>query len=133
MSDSDSGVQPGSATLCAAVLQSWSSHNWRGGVHIAELSELDRLTVRTRNSVYDIVVSCPRTGRVMIRGGAFFPAFTSARLSGCSLGGSFLKLGVVHPGFCLEFSTHETGVVVTTRVRTVVYTPAKHAPGSAVM
>jgi hypothetical protein len=133
MSDSDSGVQPASATCYAAVLQSWSSHDWRGGVHIAELSELDRLTVRTRNSVYDIVVSCPRTGRVMIRGGAFFPAFTAARLSGCSLGGSFLKLGVVHPGFCLEFSTQEIGVVVTTRVRTVVHTPAKHAPGSAVM
>jgi hypothetical protein len=133
MSDSDSGVQPASATPCAAVLQSWSSHDWRGGVHIGTLSALDRLTVRTRNSVYEIVVSSPQTGEVMIKGGAFFPSFTPARLCGSSLGGSFLKLGIVHPGFCLEFSTRETGIVVTTPVRTLVHTAAESALTTAVM
>jgi hypothetical protein len=52
----------------------------------------DRLIVRTRNSTYEIVVMVPYVASVMVRGGAFFPDFTPARVAGSSLGGGFLKL-----------------------------------------
>ena len=80
---------------------------------------MDRLMVTTRNSVYEIVVVSPRTGEVRVRGGAFFPSFVPAHLCGSSLGGSFLKLHVVHPGFCLELCHDDLGLIVTTHVKTI--------------
>ena len=53
-----------------------------------------------------------------LRGGAFFPVFTPARLAGSSLGGSFLKLRSVHVGFRLELST-DRGFIITSPVRSV--------------
>jgi hypothetical protein len=103
----------------AAVLDAWSDRDWSDGVHLYELSAMDRLMVTTRNSVYDIVVVSPRTGEVMVRGGIFFPSFTSAHFCGSSLGGSFLKLHVVHAGFCLELCHDDLGLIVTSPVQTV--------------
>lgn len=106
------------------VLENWSAITWSDGVRIPDLCAFDRLTLCTRNSLYEIVVLTPGTCEVLIRGGRFFPAFARAHVSGCSLGGSFLKLHSVHPGFCMEVVPHGGPAVVTTRVRTL----AVHVP-----
>ena len=119
MKDSASGIWTDGRVPRAAVLDAWSDLDWSDGVHLYELSAMDRLVVTTRNSVYDIVVVTPRTGEIIVRGGVFFPSFTPAHFCGSSLGGSFLKLRVVHPGFCLELCHDDLGLIVTSHVQTV--------------
>jgi hypothetical protein len=100
------------------LLSSWSAHDWRGGISVDDLSALERLIVTTANSRYEIVLLAPEKAEVLVRGGAFFPVFTAARLAGSSLGGSFLKLRSVHVGFRLELGT-DRGFIITSPVRTV--------------
>lgn len=102
----------------SGVLSAWSAHDWRGGIHVDDLLALECLVVKTENSTYEIVLLSPDTAHILVRGGAFFPVFTQARLAGSSLGGSFLKLRSVHVGFRLEFST-ERGFIVTSPVRSI--------------
>jgi hypothetical protein len=105
------------------VLSTWSTRDWTDGVLVDELAALDRLMVRTENSVYELVVLTPSTGEVLVRGGAFFPVLTPVRLAGSSLGGSFLKLRSVHVGFRIELNT-DAGFIVTSPVRAVEIAPA---------
>ena len=100
------------------LLSSWSAHDRRGGIRVDDLSALERLIVKTANSTYEIVLVAPERAEVLVRGGAFFPVFTPARLAGSSLGGSFLKLRSVHVGFRLELGT-ERGFIITSPVRAV--------------
>lgn len=104
------------------LLSSWSAHDWGSGVHVDNLSALERLIVTTANSTYEIVLVAPASANVLVRGGAFFPVFTPARLAGSSLGGSFLKLRSVHVGFRLELAT-ERGFIITSPVRSVAIAP----------
>src|SRR5688572_7497562 len=106
------------AVPAAAVLSTWNSHSWDNGLHIDQLTALDRLTVLTQHSTYDIVIVSPASGEVLVRGGEFFPEFTSVRLAGSTLGGSFLKMRSVHLGFRIEFAVGR-GVIVTSPVRTI--------------
>ena len=112
-----SGLRP-AAVPSSGLLSSWSAHDWRNGIHVGELAALERLIVSTANSTYEIVLVSPATGNVLVRGGAFFPVFTPARLAGSSLGGSFLKLRSVHVGFRLELGT-DRGFIITSPVRAV--------------
>jgi hypothetical protein len=121
-----------SAIVPAAVpvrrlLSSWSTHDWRGGISVDDLSVLERLIVTTANSTYEIVLVAPEKAEVLVRGGAFFPVFMPARLAGSSLGGSFLKLRSVHVGFRVEFNT-PGGYIVTSPVRAVDIAPAVTDP-----
>ena len=100
------------------LLSSWSDHDWRGGIRVDEMATLERLIIKTANSTYDIILVDPERAGVLIRGGAFFPVYTPARLAGSSLGGSFLKLRTVHIGFRLELGT-DRGFVLTSPVRAV--------------
>jgi len=102
----------------SGVLSAWSAHDWRGGIHVDDLIALECLVVKTENSTYEIILLSPDTAQILVRGGAFFPVFTQARLAGSSLGGSFLKLRSVHVGFRLEIST-ERGFIITSPVRSV--------------
>ena len=102
----------------SGVLSAWSAHDWRGGIHVDDLIALECLVVKTENSTYEIILLSPDTAQILVRGGAFFPVFTQARLAGSSLGGSFLKLRSVHVGFRLELST-ERGFIITSPVRSV--------------
>ena len=56
---------------------------------------------------------------MLVRGGYFFPEHTRAELAGCSLGGSFLKVKSIHPGFLMEL-VRDGQRIVTTRVRDIV-------------
>jgi hypothetical protein len=102
----------------SGVLSAWSAHDWRGGIHVDDLIALECLVVKTENSTYEIILLSPDTAHILVRGGAFFPVFTQARLAGSSLGGSFLKLRSVHVGFRLELGT-ERGFIITSPVRSV--------------
>ena len=99
-------------------LQWWFEHAWRGGVDLNVLAGLERFVVRTRNTHYEITVLAPDTGEVLVRGGRFFPDHTRVELAGCSLGGAFLKLRSIHPGFMMEL-LHDGQRIVTTRVREI--------------
>ena len=105
------------------LLSTWSARDWSDGIHVADLSPLERVIVRTANSTYEIVVLCPATGTILVRGGAFFPVFMPARLAGSSLGGSFLKLRSIHVGFRLELNT-ERGFIITSPVRSAAVAPS---------
>jgi len=107
----------------AALLSTWQAHGWHNGVSLDRLSALDRLVVRTRHSVYEIIVSSPSSGDVLVRGGAFFPDFTPARLAGSTLGGSFVKIRALHVGFRLEF-TVGVQFVLTSVVQSIEVTAA---------
>jgi hypothetical protein len=100
------------------LLSAWSTHDWRAGIRLDDMASLDRLLVTTANSTYEIILLASGRADVLVRGGAFFPVFTPARLAGSSLGGSFLKLRSVHVGFRLELGT-DRGVIITSPVRTV--------------
>jgi hypothetical protein len=102
----------------AAVLGTWHSHTWDNGINLTELAAFDRVFVRTRNSLYEIIVSSPGSGDVLVRGGEFFPEFTTARVAGATLGGSFLKLRSIHIGFRLEFTLGQR-FVLTSPVETI--------------
>jgi hypothetical protein len=101
------------ARVPAATLDTWTAHDWSNGVLLPHLAPHDRLIVRTRN-----------TASVMVRGGAFFPNFTPARVAGSSLGGGLLKLHGVYAGFQMELVADELPVM-TTRVRTVSVLPSR--------
>jgi len=101
-----------------ALLDTWSSHKWTEGVQLETMADMERLTVQTENSTYEITVICGRTGDILVRGGRFFPEFTAARLAGSSLGGSFLKLRGVYAGFNLEIH-FDKRLIITSRVRQV--------------
>lgn len=107
----------------AALLDTWNSHRWRDGVRVDRLAPLDRLTVVTFYSTYEIVVVSPADGGIQVRGGRFFPEFTPARLSGATLGGSLLKLHAIHPGFQVEIGLGAR-CVLTSPVRSVTIATA---------
>jgi hypothetical protein len=101
-----------------ALLDTWSSHSWTEGLQLEALQDMEKLTVRTENSTYEITVISGRSGEILIRGGRFFPEFTAARLAGSSLGGSFLKLRGIYVGFSLEVH-FEQRMIITSRVRNI--------------
>lgn len=107
-----------SAVPASAVLSSWQAYAWRDGIQVDQLAALDRVTVRTRHSTYEIILLAPASAEILVRGGEFFPTFTRARLAGCTLGGSFLKLRSIHVGFHMEFALAE-GVIITSPVSTI--------------
>ena len=114
-----------STEAVATTMDAWAAHDWRQGVLLGTLAPHDRLTVRTRNSTYEIIVIDPQKAAVMVRGGAFFSEFTPAHVLGSSLGGGLLKLHGVYAGFQLELRT-EGLPVITTRIRTVVVARSTH-------
>ena len=115
---SDTTIAPGTGTPVAvsAMLDRWATHDWRDGLRVGDLLPLDKVTVRTLNSTYEIVVMTPGSSEVIVRGGAFFPTFVRARVAGSSLGGSFLKLHTIHVGFRLELVCDSQGQSVVTSV-----------------
>jgi len=118
-----------SAVPASAVLSAWQTYPWRDGIQIDQLTALDRVTARTKHSVYEIIVVASASADVLVRGGEFFKEFTRARLAGCTLGGSFLKLRSIHIGFHIEFAVGD-GVIITSPVRTIdLATPVPPASG----
>ncbi len=113
------GVDPTPDRVAAPTLQRFAAATTATeGVCLASLAAIDQLEVRTRNSLYQITLLGGGAGRVLVLGGAFFPVWSEAQLTGSTLGGSFLKMGWVGCGFCMEF-LYEGQRIVTTRVREI--------------
>ena len=108
-----SRAEPVATATCrsAAQLEYWTERRWDDGVQVDQLRALDRLIVRTRNSVYEIIIG--DCGDVRVRGGRFFPEFTRAVVLGSSLGGAFLKLGGIYRGFSMEIMFEGTRIVTS--------------------
>jgi hypothetical protein len=106
-----------------ASLERWSSAGWSEGIQIDELVELESLTVSTWHTVYEIIVLTGDTGKVLVRGGRYFPAYTAAQLVGSSVGGSFLKRLGIYRGFRLEFLLEDRRIV-TSPVTSARITPS---------
>jgi hypothetical protein len=108
----------GDLVPAGALLDTWSAHAWSDGIMVDRLAALDRLSIRTRHSLYEIVIMAPETADVLVRGGAYFPVFTRAKVAGSSLGGSFLKIHGIYVGFRMELSDG-TRMIVTSPVEEV--------------
>jgi hypothetical protein len=122
MSDAVSG----STVMCPAmaVLSNWSDRDWSDaeGLQVDTREDLDRIVVRTRNSVYEMIVACGSKGEVLVRGGSFFPEFTKVRLAGSSFGGSFLKRLGIYVGLRMELF-HDGQTIVTSAVKSISVSP----------
>ena len=114
-------------STAVANLERWSHYDWSNGLQIEGLDPLETLEVQTKNTTYEIILMDVRRGEILVRGGRFFPVYTRARLSGASLAGSFLKVGGIYIGFCMEFHTDD-GAIVTTCVRQIAVFRNSSAP-----
>jgi hypothetical protein len=72
------------------------------GVILGEMEACDTIHVRTCNSVYEIFLLDPKSGRVLVRGGERFAEPMEARVSGSTFGGCMLKLGWLGVGLRIE-------------------------------
>ena len=82
-------------------------------VQIDSCEAPERIVVRTRNSVYDLVV-CDNEGDVLIRGGRLFPKFRRACLVGATAGGHNRKMLGIYEGLRLELFVDRRFVVTST-------------------
>ena len=106
------------------VLDRWVAHCWTDGVGPDQLQDLDLLRVHTRNSSYELAVMSGRGGHVLVRGGRYFPQWTSVYFLGCSMGGSLLKRHSLHTGLRMEFCW-EGRRVITSPVEAIESTPVR--------
>ena len=96
-----------------AILDKWSEDPWTNGVQVDRMEDMEKLVIRTRNSLYEITVIDGRSGEILVRGGQFFPELTHARLAGATLGGSFCKMRGIYAGFRMEFNANGERTVTT--------------------
>ena len=87
-------------------------------IDLKSCSELEWIAVRTRSSVYDIIVLSGEIGEVMIRGGRFFSEYRRAIMAGSIFGRSGVKLRSICVGLHLEFH-FEGKSFVTSRIQAV--------------
>lgn len=112
-------------TITTDALDIWTERTWSNGVQIDELRPLEGLSVRTRNSVYQIVVTEPSSCGVLVRGGGHFPEFTPARVCGSTARGSLVKRAGIYAGLHLEIE-RDGRRIVTSTVMSVDVMPASH-------
>jgi hypothetical protein len=97
----------------SAILSNWSEDPWTNGVQIDDHEDMEKLAVRTWNTLYEITINEGRSGEVLIRGGRFFPELTPARLAGATMGGSFCKMRGIYVGFRMEITAYGQRFVTT--------------------
>ena len=97
----------------AALLDSWSDAPWTNGVQVDLMEDIEKLVVRTGNSLYEIIIIDGPSGEILVRGGQYFPELTPARLTGATLGGSFCKLRGIYAGFRMELYANGQRTVTT--------------------
>src|ERR1700719_3660223 len=95
------------------VLDNWSGDPWKNGVQVDRMEDMEKLLIRTRNSVYEIIIIDGRRGEILICGGQYFPELTPARLAGATLGGSFCKMRGIYTGFRMEICASGQRTVTT--------------------
>ena len=86
------------------------------GIHLRTIEPLTTIVVRTQNSRYWILITDGTAA--IVRGGAFFPEPTPARIDGSSFGGTLLKVGWIGIGLRMEIFTNGRRII-TSPVRDV--------------
>jgi hypothetical protein len=76
------------------------------GVILETLKACDMIQARTRNSVYEIFLLDPKSGRAIVRGGGYFDKPKEVIISGSTFGGCMLKAGWVGIGLRMEISAN---------------------------
>lgn len=115
--DGPVGLAPAGSS--ETTLSAWSGYDWCEEVSLNQLSPSDRIVITTRNHTYEVVVTAPDTGEVLVRGGTIFPQFTAARLAGSTLGGGVMKVRTVNVGFRVQFAINAFAPIITTPVQTL--------------
>jgi len=100
---------PSRWTLDGFVLETSRSE----GVSLHALSPLTTILVRTRNSVYRIILLQGSDSRVLIQGGPFFPDPIEAHLAGSTFGGSLLKTAWIGVGLHMEIHSGPQCIVTS--------------------
>jgi hypothetical protein len=52
-----------------AILDTWSDDPWTNGVQIDHREDMEKLAIRTWNSLYEITIIEGRSGEILLRGG----------------------------------------------------------------
>ena len=89
-----------------AILDNWFEYPWTNGRQVDRMQDMEKLEVRTRNSLYEITIIDGLSGEILVRGGRFFPELTPANLQGATLGGSICKLRGIYEGFRMEINAN---------------------------
>lgn len=90
------------------------------GVDLRDVEPLTTITIRTRNSLYRVIVTHGTS--VVVQGGHFFPDPVSARVNGSGFGGSLLKVGWIGIGLRMEIFAGDERIV-TSPVRDISIEP----------
>ena len=101
------------AVPAAAILDNWSEDPWTNGLQIDRREDMEKLVVRTWNSLYEITIIEGRSGEILVRGGQFFQELTPACLAGATLGGCFCKMRGIYVGFRMEINANGERTVTT--------------------
>src|SRR5215510_8160970 len=72
------------------------------GVNLGTLEACDMIQARTRNSVYEIFLLDPNSGRALVRGGKFFAEPVEGTVCGSTLGSCMLMAGWLEVGLRME-------------------------------
>jgi len=74
------------------------------GIRLIDLAATTQIRLQTTNSEYVMTILDPATARVWVQGGQFLRSPTEAIVWGASLGGAFLRTGLIGIGLQLELS-----------------------------
>ena len=99
--------------VLGVTIDGWLTRETRSAILLDSCTPFERIVVRTRGSVYELIVLSGRTGEVMVRGGRFFPEFRPAILTGSTAGGTALKMRSLEVGLGMEFQTDEKFVMTS--------------------
>ncbi len=97
------------------------------GVDVGGLKPLTRLSVRTKNTLYKLIVLSPEESTVLIQGGRFAEP-VEASLGGSGHGGYLLKTRWIGVGMRMEIHGKD-GPIVTSRVCSVQAEDESSLPG----
>ncbi len=99
-----------------ALLDRWCEWDLQEGLQLDQLKDLQLLTIRTRNSVYQLTVVSAEESEVLVRGGRYLPELTPMRFNGSTLGGSFIRMRGIYVGYRMEFSLGGLRIFTTSPV-----------------
>lgn len=99
-----------------SILEILKRQEGKGGFNLNSLADGTKLTIKTNNSVYELVVGPQTTifGGTRTDGTVRFPTPTPVDIHGSTWGGSMIKLDWIGEGMCLEFYDPKTDMTTTT-------------------
>ena len=87
-------------------------------ISLDSCTESEWIVVRTKHSVYEMLVLSGKCGTVLVRGGRWFPTFQRATVAGSVIGPAAVKLASIVIGLHLELRVG-TQSFVTSRIEAV--------------